>query len=38
VLYEGEVMGVVQRDETNAQDLGLMMAGVRKESLAEIRN
>ncbi len=29
VLYEGEVMGVVQRDETNAEELGLMMAGVR---------
>ena len=30
VLYEGEVMGVVQRDETNAEELGLMMAGVRQ--------
>jgi len=28
VLYEGRVMGVVQRDETNAEELGLMMAGV----------
>lgn len=38
VLYEGEVMGVVQRDETNAEELGLMMAGVRKESLTEARD
>ncbi len=28
VLYEGRVMGIVQRDETNAEALGLMMAGV----------
>jgi simple sugar transport system ATP-binding protein len=28
VLYEGRIMGVVDRDETNAEALGLMMAGV----------
>ncbi|HRX03832.1 MAG TPA: heme ABC transporter ATP-binding protein, partial [Anaerolineae bacterium] len=33
VLYEGEIMGVVNRSETNAEELGLMMAGERKESL-----
>ena len=27
-------MGVVNRSETNAEELGLMMAGERKESLA----
>ncbi len=37
VLYEGQIMGVVERKETNVQDLGLMMAGVRKEQLAEAR-
>ncbi len=30
VLYEGQLMGVVARDETNAEQLGLMMAGVRQ--------
>jgi simple sugar transport system ATP-binding protein len=35
VLYEGEIMGVVDRKDTNAQELGLMMAGVHKEQLAE---
>jgi simple sugar transport system ATP-binding protein len=28
VLYEGRVMGIVERDRTNAGELGLMMAGV----------
>jgi simple sugar transport system ATP-binding protein len=28
VLYEGRVMGIVERDKTNAEELGLMMAGV----------
>ena len=31
VLYEGRVMGIVERDETNAEALGLMMAGVATE-------
>lgn len=35
VLYEGEIMGVVNRSETNAEELGLMMAGERKAHLAE---
>ncbi|MCB0064695.1 MAG: ATP-binding cassette domain-containing protein, partial [Caldilineaceae bacterium] len=28
VLYEGRVMGIVNRDETDAEELGLLMAGV----------
>ncbi|MCB9161047.1 MAG: ABC transporter ATP-binding protein [Caldilineaceae bacterium] len=32
VLYEGRVMGIVQRDATNAEELGLMMAGVTETS------
>ena len=28
VLYEGRVMGIVDREQTNAEELGLMMAGV----------
>jgi simple sugar transport system ATP-binding protein len=32
VLYEGRIMGVVDRDETNAEALGLMMAGVAIEN------
>lgn len=28
VLYEGRVMGIVDRDETDAEELGLLMAGV----------
>jgi general nucleoside transport system ATP-binding protein len=31
VMYEGEIMGIVHRGEATAEDLGLMMAGVRKE-------
>ncbi|MEZ4675033.1 MAG: ABC transporter ATP-binding protein [Caldilineaceae bacterium] len=31
VLYEGRVMGIVQRDATNAEQLGLLMAGVALE-------
>ncbi len=30
VLYEGEVVGVVKRDEADVETLGLMMAGVRE--------
>ena len=37
VLYEGEIMGVVNRSETNAEELGLMMAGERQEHLAEAK-
>ena len=32
VLYEGRIMGVVDRDATNAEALGLMMAGVAAEA------
>ena len=28
VLYEGRIMGIVNRDDTSAEELGLMMAGV----------
>jgi len=28
VLYEGRVMGIVERNATDAEELGLMMAGV----------
>jgi simple sugar transport system ATP-binding protein len=31
VIYEGRIMGIVNRDETNAEELGLMMAGVATE-------
>ncbi len=37
VLYEGEIMGVVRREETNAEELGLMMAGERYESIVQAR-
>jgi len=30
VLYEGEVVGIVKRDEADVETLGLMMAGVRE--------
>jgi simple sugar transport system ATP-binding protein len=35
VLYEGQIMGVVERQDTNVEELGMMMAGVRQEQLAE---
>ena len=31
VLYEGRVMDIVNRDKTNAEELGLLMAGVHPE-------
>ena len=31
VIYEGEIIGVVERDEATVEELGLMMAGVRPE-------
>lgn len=31
VMYEGEIMGVVDRDEATVEQLGLMMAGVRPD-------
>jgi simple sugar transport system ATP-binding protein len=37
VLYEGEIMGVVRREETNAEELGLMMAGERYETIVQGR-
>ncbi len=34
VIYEGEIVGVVDRAQARVEDLGLMMAGVRKEAAA----
>lgn len=31
VIYEGQIMGIVKRGEADAKELGLMMAGVRRE-------
>jgi simple sugar transport system ATP-binding protein len=31
VMYEGRIMGVVQRDQASVEQLGLMMAGVPME-------
>lgn len=31
VIYEGEIMGIVNRGEATVEELGLMMAGVRQE-------
>jgi simple sugar transport system ATP-binding protein len=28
VIYEGQIMGVVKREETSVEELGLMMGGV----------
>ena len=33
VIYEGQIMGIVNRDEASVKELGLMMAGVRQEDL-----
>ena len=30
VIYEGEIMGIVKRDEATIEELGLMMAGERR--------
>jgi simple sugar transport system ATP-binding protein len=32
VIYEGQIVGVVERDAANIEELGLMMAGARHES------
>lgn len=31
VIYEGQIMGIVNRGEADAKELGLMMAGVKRE-------
>ena len=36
VLYEGRIMGIVDRDATSAQDLGLMMAGINPKQLSVV--
>jgi simple sugar transport system ATP-binding protein len=33
VIYEGQIMGIVLRGEATAEELGLMMAGVRREEM-----
>ena len=35
VIYEGEIVGIVDRAEATIEQLGLMMAGVRAESVAD---
>ncbi|MBN2305147.1 MAG: ABC transporter ATP-binding protein [Anaerolineae bacterium] len=35
VIYEGEIMGVVDRANASIEQLGLLMAGVRQETTAE---
>jgi len=30
VIYEGQIVGLVDRKDARVEDLGLMMAGVRK--------
>lgn len=32
VIYEGQIMGIVDGDEATPEQLGLMMAGVREEA------
>ncbi|RPI94738.1 MAG: ATP-binding cassette domain-containing protein, partial [Chloroflexi bacterium] len=32
VIYEGQIVGMVDRHQTSVEELGLMMAGVRKET------
>lgn len=32
VIYEGEIVGIVERAEARVEDLGMMMAGVHKET------
>jgi ABC-type uncharacterized transport system ATPase subunit len=34
VIYEGEIMGIVERGQATAGELGLMMAGVRRDAVA----
>lgn len=31
VMHDGEIMGVVNKNETNENEIGLMMAGMRGE-------
>jgi len=36
VMYEGKIMGVVERDKVSIEELGLMMAGVKVETKESI--
>ena len=31
VIYEGEIMGILEHDQASAENLGLLMAGVKAE-------
>ncbi len=35
VIYEGEIMGIVDIDSANINEIGLMMAGVHKNPLVK---
>lgn len=35
VIYEGQIMGIVDAEEANIDELGLMMTGTRQEALAD---
>ncbi|WP_227938765.1 ABC transporter ATP-binding protein [Alkalihalobacillus deserti] len=37
VIYEGEIVGIVDADQTNERELGLLMAGGKKEKEGEAR-
>jgi len=31
VIYEGRIMGIIERDDVDVEQIGLMMAGIRTE-------
>lgn len=37
VIHDGQIVGIVNADETNEQELGLLMAGSKKSSLKEMK-
>ena len=37
VIYEGQIMDIVPRDKATPEKLGLLMAGVKEESVLEKR-
>jgi simple sugar transport system ATP-binding protein len=37
VMYEGQIIGVVQRGEATVEEIGLMMAGVAPDKIASQR-
>jgi len=38
VMYEGQIIGVVERDQATVEQIGLMMAGVSKEDALQHRS